>query len=329
MSVRLRVTQAAWEFKKPFRIAYRTRTHMHTVMVELDDGVHVGRGEASGVSYHDETIETLVDQIENIRSEIEAGLTRDALQQRLAPGGARNALDCALWDLEAQRSGISAAKLAGVAPLRPLETAITLGLDSPAELIEAARTAEGHRLLKIKLDGKDDIARVSAVRAAQPRASIIVDANQSWSAADLHETSAALADLGVALIEQPLPVGADHALEKFVSPVPICADESCQTTRSLAELKGKYQFINIKLDKTGGLTEALHLARRAEQEGFRLMVGCMGGSSLAMAPAFLVGQRCEVVDLDAPLLARQDVSGGIRYEVDVMQVPPESLWGRL
>jgi L-Ala-D/L-Glu epimerase len=243
------------------------------------------------------------------------------------PAGARNALDCALWDLEAKRSGRRAWEIAGLLEVRPLLTAYTIGLDTPHAMALAARAASQYSLLKLKLNGDCDVERVTAVRAARPDAELIADANQAWSEEQLRRLTPQLAQLGVTLIEQPLPVECDAVLSTFDGPIPLCADEACQTSESLHGLVGKYQFVNIKLDKTGGLTEALHLARLARKCGFKLMMGCMGGSSLAMAPGFVVGQLCDIVDLDGPLLAKSDVAAPIRYEGSTMFLPTPSLWG--
>lgn len=325
--MKLKAYKADWEFNSPFRIAYRERTHARTVQVELTDGDLMGRGEAAGVSYHGETVDSLLEQLVSVAPRISAGLPRDELQRLMPPGGARNALDCALWDLEAKRAGRRAWDIAGLASVRSLLTAYTLGVDTPEAMARAATAASQYSLLKLKLTGEDDIERVTAVRRARPDAHLIVDANQAWNDLQLRELTLQLAALGVTLIEQPLVIGKDGVLAEFRSSLPLCADESCQTTASLPGLAGKYQYVSIKLDKTGGLTEALRLARLARAQGFKLMVGCMGGSSLSMAPAFIVGQLCDVVDLDAPLLVKSDVPNGIRYDGSWMSAPDERLWG--
>jgi L-alanine-DL-glutamate epimerase-like enolase superfamily enzyme len=313
--------------KSTFRIAYRVQTHAETVVVELKDGNLIGRGEALGVSYHGETADSLLAQLATVKRDLIDGISRTDLQARLPPGGARNAIDCALWDLEAKRADRRAWELAGVKSVNPLVTAYTLSLDTPQAMGQAAAAVRQYSLLKIKLAGENDLERVSAVRKARPDAQMIVDANQAWSERQLYEFTPRLAELGVKLIEQPLPAGKDEVLAGFESPVPLCADESCQVTESLPSLMGKYQYVNIKLDKTGGLTEALRLARAAQAANLGLMVGCMGGSSLSMAPAFIVGQLCSVIDLDGPLLSATDVPNAIRYEGNRMFVPEASLWG--
>ena len=326
--MRLEIEQVDWEFASTFRISSRSLTHAETVQVRLIDGDHVGRGEAQGVYYLNETAATIIDQIEQCRDVIEAGVSRQTLRDCvLPPGGARNAIDCALWDLESKRTGRRAWENAGLGAVTPLRTAYTLSVASPAEMAEAASEARSYSLLKLKLAGAGDVERVSAVRQMRPDASIIVDANQAWSEQQLYDFLPEMDRLGVELIEQPLPLGEDDCLLSIVSPVPLCADESCQTRASVAGVLGKYEFVNIKLDKTGGLTEALDLANAACTEGLRLMVGCMSGSSLAMAPSFIVGQLCEYVDLDGPLLARSDIEHAIDYKDDLMGVPSRALWG--
>jgi L-Ala-D/L-Glu epimerase len=316
-----------WEYKSPFRISYSTKTHEPTLVVELSDGSTRARGEALGVPYNGETIETMLEQVSSLASEVRNGISRLELQEKLPAGGARNALDCALWDWEAKRSGRRAWELAGIPAVLPIETDFTLSLDEPAAMAQAAASAREHRLIKIKLGGERDLERIRAIRRARPDVALIADANQSWNERQLYDLTPQLAELGVRLIEQPLPVGLDAALAGFQSPIPLCADESCHTVRSLSSLAGKYQFVNVKLDKAGGLTEALQLARAATQAGFKLMVGCMGGTSLSMAPAFIVGQLCEYVDLDGPLLLRADVAHGLRYDGSRMFPPDTSLWG--
>jgi L-Ala-D/L-Glu epimerase / N-acetyl-D-glutamate racemase len=316
-----------WPYVSPFRISYKVSSVAETVQVQLTEGEFVGRGEALGVSYHGETIASMLAQLESVKSALLSGISRPELAKLLPPGGARCALDCALWDLEAKRSGKRAWELAGLASVKSITSDYTLSLDSPKNMAQAAAAVRQYSMLKLKLAGEGDLERVRAVRAVRPDAELTVDANQAWNERQLREFTPKLAELGVRLIEQPLRVGADDALLSFESPVPICADESCQTAESLAQLAGKYQYVNIKLDKTGGLTEALHLARAAERQGFKLMVGCMAGSSLSMAPAFIVGQICDFVDLDGPLLASADIAHPIRYEGGRMSAPERTLWG--
>ena len=316
-----------WPFAATFRIAYRSQNVAESVQVEVREGVHVGRGEGLCVAYHGETPESLLQQLADVRNDLVNGLTREALQSLVPPGGARNAIDCALWDLQAKRYGRRAWELAGLASVKTLVTAYTLTMDTPEAMARAAAAVPRYSLLKLKLSGEGDVARVTAVRETRKDAAIVVDANQSWTPRQLEEVAPRLATLGVQLIEQPLPSGEDAFLREFVSPVPLCADESCQDTDSLAGLVGKYQYVNIKLDKTGGLTEALRLVRAAQNGNLKLMVGCMGGSSLSMAPGFIIGQFCDIVDLDGPLLSTGDVPNGIFYEGSRMSAPEAALWG--
>jgi L-alanine-DL-glutamate epimerase-like enolase superfamily enzyme len=316
-----------WPYASTFRIAYRTETVAECVWIELRDNDLVGRGEALGVSYHGESADSVLAQLGGVRDRLRGNISRDELQLLLPPGGARNAVDCALWDLEAKRAGRRAWELAGLNEVKPLSTAYTLSMDSPPAMGRAAAEAKQYPILKLKLGGEGDLERVNAVQHARPDAKIIVDANQSWNERQLHEMTPLFAELGVALIEQPLPVGQDEALAAFQSPVPLCADESCQTVECLSSLLGNYEYVNIKLDKTGGLTEALRLAREALKLKFKLMIGCMGGSSLSMAPAFIIGQWCDVIDLDGPLLSTSDVPNAIRYDGNCMFAPDKALWG--
>ncbi len=327
--MRFEYDQVDWPFRTAFRRAGSASTCARTVQVTLTDGALVGRGEALGVRYHGETPASLLLQLGAVKGEFEskASVSREELQIMLPAGGARNAIDCALWDLEAKSSGRRAWHLAGIQSASPLTTAYTLSVDTPGNMAKSAQRLGQYSLLKLKLAGDGDLDRVQAVRRVRPDADIIVDANQAWSEQQLGEFISPLVDLGVSLIEQPLPVGMDGVLVEYDGPIPLCADESCQATASLPELAGRYRFINIKLDKAGGLTEALRMARVARELKFDLIVGCMGGSSLAMAPGFVVGQLCDLVDLDGPLLAAKDVTHPIRYEGSLMFPPDPDLWG--
>jgi L-alanine-DL-glutamate epimerase-like enolase superfamily enzyme len=262
-----------------------------------------------------------------MKSAVFSGLDRNELQRAMPPGAARNALDAAFWDLDAKRDNRRAADLAGLGPLHPVVTAYTLSLDTPEWMGEAAAQNRARPLLKLKVTGDGDIERVQAVRRNAPQARLIVDANEGWTARHFAELSPALAELGVELIEQPLPAGDDDALAELPHPIPVCADEACHTSADLDRLVGKYDAVNIKLDKTGGLTEALVLAEAAAARGFKIMVGCMIGSSLAMAPAVLVAQQASVVDLDAPLLLASDRVPGLRYDGSTLYPPEPDLWG--
>lgn len=309
-----------------FTISRGSKTEAVVVVAEIREGEHMGRGECVPYARYGETPEGVAQMLHDLAPDIAKGLDRLALQHRLPAGAARNALDCAFWDLEAKRSGIPAWQAAGIPPLRPLVTAYTLSLDTPEAMAAAARAAN-RPLLKLKLGGTDDAARLRAIRAAAPDARLIIDANEGWSPETLAENLAACAAVGVALIEQPLPAGADEMLRNLPRSVPLCADESVHDRASLAGLVGKYDAVNIKLDKAGGLTEALAMAAEARAHGFSLMVGCMLASSLAMAPALLVAQSAEVVDLDGPLLLARDREDGLLYEGSTVFPPAPKLWG--
>ena len=312
---------------RPFRITGREWTSFESVVVEVAiDGV-VGRGEALGIFYLDETSHTLAAQIELVSEHVVAGIDRASLQRLLPPGGARNALDCALWDLEAKTSGRSVWELSGVAP-KTLETVYTIGIETdPEQMAEHAAAASAHTLLKVKLDANQPLERIRAIRRTRQDARIVVDANQAWNFEQLERLAPAFADLGVQMIEQPLPRGADAVLEGYHSPVPLGADESCLHLGELAAAGRRYQIINIKLDKTGGLTHALELARAAQRLGLGLMVGSMGGSSLAMAPTFVIGCLSDLVDIDGPLLLKRDRLPGLRYSGGRVDPPQRELWG--
>lgn len=325
--MRVEFRRVDWPYARVFRIAYQVSTLAESVQVILKDGPYEGRGEALGVNYHGETANTMLAKLHRVRDSLSAGVSRAQLPTLLPPGGARNAVDCALWDLEAKRTGKRAWELAGFPSVIPITTDHTIGLDTPPAMAQVATALGRYPVLKLKLCGNGDLERVLAIRAARPDAELIVDANQAWTEWDLEDLAPKFAKLGVRLIEQPLPAGRDDALLTCAHHVPLCADESCQTTESLPNLVGKYEYVNIKLDKTGGLTEALRLAREAARQNFRLMVGCMAGSSLSMAPAFIVAQLCEFADLDGPLLSSCDVTPAMRYEGGRMYPPDRLLWG--
>lgn len=327
MRRRLSVRLESWPLRGTFRIARGARIESRTVVVEVAEGAHTGRGEATPYPRYGETPEGTHAAIEGVRGAVEDGLSRAALLDALPAGAARNAVDCALWDLEAKRAGRRAWELAGLAPPRPCTTAMTLGLDTPENMGRAAARHAALPLLKLKVAGAGDLARVRAVRENAPNARLIVDANEGWEVAMLDEFLPALRALGVEMVEQPLPAGEDDALAGRRFALPLCADESCHTTADLARLEGRYRMVNVKLDKTGGLTEALALVAAAEAAGFRIMVGCMVGTSLAMAPATLLVGRADYVDLDAPLLLAKDRKPGLRYRGTVLEPPSPALWG--
>jgi L-alanine-DL-glutamate epimerase-like enolase superfamily enzyme len=311
-----------------FRISRGSKTEAEVVVAEIRDGSALGRGEGVPYARYGETPEGVVATLEQLSGAVAAGLDREALGRLLPAGAARNALDCALWDLEARLTRRPVWRCAGLSSApEPVVTCFTLSLDAPAAMAAAARAAEGRPLLKLKLDAEDVLQRVRAVRAAVPGARLIVDANEAWTLDQLQQWASELAALGVELIEQPLPAAADALLPAIPGPVPLAADESCHGRDSLARLVGRYQLVNIKLDKTGGLTEALRLKAAAEAAGFGIMVGCMVASSLAMAPALLVAQGAAVIDLDGPLLLAADRNPGLRYQAATVYPPEPALWG--
>jgi L-alanine-DL-glutamate epimerase-like enolase superfamily enzyme len=318
-----------WPLANAFTISRGSKTEAVVVVAELSDGAHRGYGEAVPYARYGETPEGVVAAIEAMRPALRDGLDRATLQQAMPAGAARNALDCAFWDLTAKQTSRRVFDLAGLGVPKPLVTAYTISLASPETMAAAAERAAARPLLKVKLGGADDDdgKRIAAVRRFVPRAELIVDANEGWREANIERNLAACAEAGVTLIEQPLPEGQDAALARIKRPIPICADESVHDRASLDALSGKYDAINIKLDKTGGLTEALALAAEAERRGLTLMVGCMVATSLAMAPAMLVAQRAAVVDLDGPLLLAEDRPGGLRYLGSTAYPAERTFWG--
>jgi L-alanine-DL-glutamate epimerase-like enolase superfamily enzyme len=327
MTVTLEVATDSWPIEGGFTIARGSRTHANVVVATLREGAHAGRGECVPYARYGETVEGVMDDIARLAPEIARGLDRAGLQQAMPAGAARNALDCAFWDLEAKRGGTTAAALAGLAEPRAQITAFTISLGTPEKMAADAAKAASRPLLKVKLGGEGDDARIAAVRAAAPQARLIVDANEAWTEALFARNMAACQEAGVELIEQPLPSSADGALATLERPIPVCADESLHTSADLERLAPLYDAVNIKLDKTGGLTEALVLARKARAMDFRVMVGCMLGTSLAMAPAVLVAQEADYVDLDAPLLLAQDREPGLAFEGSLLIPPGRALWG--
>ena len=311
-----------------FTIARGAKHHVDVVVVEIAEESCIGRGEATPIYYHGEDAATVIDQIEAARPAIEGGADRAALPELLGRGAARNAIDCALWDLEAKRGGTAVWRLAGLSPPTPITTAFTISLADPARMETEAREAGArYPLLKLKLAGEGDFDRVAAVRRGAPGARLIVDANEAWDGRDVAAEAAALLPLGVELIEQPVRAGEDWQLDGLVSPIPLCADESCQDRADLARCIGRYGAINIKLDKVGGLTEALALARDARAAGLEIMVGCMLSTSLGIAPAMLAAQYARWIDLDGPLLLARDRPEGVRFAGAMMVPPAPALWG--
>lgn len=317
-----------WPIAGTFTIARGSKREATVVVATIRDGAIVGRGECVPYARYGETIEGVAADIRRHAGVTLGGLNRIELQAQMPAGAARNALDCALWDFEAKRSGKTAAATAGFTSLRPLETAFTLSLAAPEAMAEAARAAAMRPLLKVKLGGDGDPARIAAVRAAAPACRLIVDANESWRRENLAENLEACRAAGVKLIEQPLPAASDQPIDTIDRRgMLICADESLHTAADLPALAGRYDAINIKLDKAGGLTTALALARDAERLGMTIMVGCMVSTSLAMAPAFLVAQLAAFVDLDGALLLAEDREPGLIYEGSIILPPDPALWG--
>lgn len=320
--MQITVTPDVFKLAQVFTISRGSRTEAKVLTVKVEDDGHVGWGECVPYARYGETLESVTAEIESVTGPV----SRQGLYT-LPAGAARNALDCALWDLECKKAGKRAWELAGLPAPKPEITAYTLSLAEPAEM-QAQAAKNAHRpLLKIKLGTPDDMARLEAVRAGAPKSTIIVDANEGWSAEVYADLAPHLVRLGVALVEQPLPAGEDEALIGMERPVPVCADESAHDCSTLSNLKGKYDVVNIKLDKTGGLTEALRLREAALAEGYKVMVGCMVGSSLAMAPATLVAQGAMVTDLDGPLLLAEDRDVPLVFDEDGVHPPQTALWG--
>lgn len=327
MSRTLELRSEHWQCKVPFRISGHSWTGFDLLVCELREDGRVGCGEAAGVFYLDEDLATMDRQIRSVAAMVEAGAGREELRSLLPPGGARNALDCALWDLEARAAGMSAWALAGLRPA-PVTTVFTIGLeDTPEAMAAKARAAADRPLLKVKLNDDRPVERIAAIRAARPDAKLVADANGGWTFEQLVRWAPALGQLGLRLLEQPLPRGDDGALEGYDSPVPLFADESCLHLGELDHAARCYDGITIKLDKTGGLTEALQMAREGAARELRLMVGCMVATSLSMAPAHVLAQLCEFVDIDGPLLLERDRQGGLRYEGADVSVPADMAWG--
>lgn len=327
MSYQINATTIDFPLKSVFRIARGAKTKAQVIEVTITDGTHQGIGESVPYARYDESIELVMTQINSVT---EQRLTDDNIDQAieaLPAGSARNALDCALWDLKAKQQGKSVAQLLAITGLKPVTTAQTLSIDTPDAMAKAVAALDHPRLVKVKLDNDNIIEKMTAIHHAAPNSQFIVDANEGWSIDDLTACCHTLKQLNVVLIEQPLPVGQDNALIDYDSPVPLCADESCHTKADLDYLKGRYQAINIKLDKTGGLTEAMFLATLAQQQGFDIMIGCMVASSLAMAPIALLANQASYVDLDGPLLIAQDRTNGFEFEQGKMMPLDGKLWG--
>ena len=327
MNTSVLVERVSIPLHEPLVITGYSFSHLNTVWVTLERDGAIGRGEGTGSYYLGETQDSIVAAIDSIASALRGGLTREELQDLLPAGGARNAVDCALWDLECKTAGQTIWERLNLVP-RELTTVATIGV-SDAEVMAAHATQwSTYPHLKIKLSGESPVEKMRAIRHARLDATLVVDANQAWSFAELQEYLPALVDLDIAMIEQPLARGADSELEGFVSPIPLGADESCVSLAEYEEAAAKYDVINIKLDKCGGLTEALAIVEAAQKANTRLMVGNMTGSSLSMAPSFVVGQYCEFVDIDGPLLLQYDIDHGLRYTPEGRVSPPTpELWG--
>jgi len=327
VSREITVEAEIWPLRKTFTISRGSKTEANVIVVEIRENGKIGRGESVPYPRYNESVEEVIALIQSHALAIKKGLDRDKLQSIMVAGSARNAVDCALWDLEAKLSNNPVWKLADLPPPQAVITAVTISLDTPEAMGKSAALLSGTKLLKIKIDDQQIVERVYSVRKNVPETRIIIDANESWTPKILKEVSSELAYLGVEMIEQPLPAGEDDILAEFDHLIPLCADESCHTSKDIDKLKGLYEWVNIKLDKTGGLTEACNLAHAAQDRGFNLMVGCMVGTSLAMAPATLLGSYAKVVDLDGPLLLAEDRPEGLRFDNSYIYPPDTLLWG--
>ncbi len=326
MSLRLGTHKATWKLDAPFRITGHVWEEIETLVIEVSDGKNIGRAESVGVYYLNDEYPEMEASIESVRSDIEAGVTIEQAQALLPAGGARNALDCALWDLKTKQTGKSIWELTGVAP-KPIQTVFTIGIEStPEAMAEKAARASQFPVLKVKLDNVEPVERIAAIRKARPDVALVIDANQGFDFELLRQVTPEFAKLGVSMLEQPLPRGADEELEGYASPIPICADESCLNLAELPAAMARYDMINIKLDKCGGLTEGLEIARRVNAAGKKVMVGNMMGTSLGMCPSYVVAQLCDFIDLDGPLGLASDYLGGIRYTGPDMELP-SNFWG--
>ena len=323
----MRIEAVTKPLARPFVITGYSFTDLEAVWVQLDDDGVIGRGEGVGMYYLGETPETMIAQLESIRAEVESGATRLDIQALLPPGGARNALDCAMWDMECKKAGTTIFELVGIAP-QTLTTVATIGIGTPGEMATQAVRFSDYPHLKIKLDNNQPLERLRAIRDARPDATLVIDVNQGWSRQDLEAYLPGLEAVGVAMVEQPLPRGKDSDLEGLDCPIPLGADESIIHLGEYDEIAPFYDVVNIKLDKCGGLTEALEIAERAKAEGKDLMVGNMTGTSLSMAPSHVIGQMCRFVDIDGPLLLAEDITPGLSYRPGGFVDPPTpTVWG--
>ena len=327
MAIEMEVVKRDFPLRAPFSITGHTFYTQHVVWVHLREGGYQGRGEASGVYYLGDTQDTMVDQLRGIKSAVEGGASRADIQKLLPPGGARNALDCAMWDLECKRQGARIWELVGFSP-EPLITVATIGIGTVDEMARRAIEYTEFSKLKVKLDADAPLAKLRAIREARPDADIVIDVNQGWSREILIDALPELVDLQIAMVEQPLPRGEDDDLVGVDSPIPLGADESLLHLGEYSEIAPLYDVINIKLDKCGGLTEGLEIAKQAVSDGKKVMVGNMTGTSLSMAPSYVVGQLCQFVDIDGPILLERDIEHGLEYQPGgVVAAPSAELWG--
>jgi L-alanine-DL-glutamate epimerase-like enolase superfamily enzyme len=323
----LTIYRESWPIAGNFTISRGSKSSADVIRVTLQSGEHVGQGECVPYGRYGETLDSVCQQLKSVEAAIEAGADRQHLQSLLPAGAARNAIDCAFWDLDAKRSGVPVAETLGHRFLGARETYFTLSMGTPQDMGESARLYADHHTLKIKVGAENPAASIQAVRSAAPFARLIVDANEAWNEHNIAENMLICSRSHVAMIEQPLPVGQDAILSRIPHVVPICADESAHQSTDLAGLCGHYDFVNIKLDKTGGLTEAMIMHKKARELGFGIMVGCMVSTSLAMAPAMIVAQDAEHVDLDGPLLLEKDRPGGLHYTTNTISPAERSFWG--
>src|SRR6266487_478023 len=324
--MQIKAQEEIWPLKEPFRISRGSRTEARVIVVTVTDGKHTGRGEGAPLARYGQSVDSVLAQIESMK--VEKNLDRQQLQKLLPAGAARNALDCALWDLEAKTCGKRVWELANVPIVPEVETSFTISLDTPEKMAAAAAVAAELPILKLKLQGDVlDLARVKGVRESAPAARLLLDANESWSPEHYRKIVPEIHELGAELIEQPFPANADEVLETLDHPIPVCADESCHTSVDLLRLTNRYEVVNVKLDKTGGLTEALLLSERARKAGFKLLMGCMVCTSLGIAPARLLASATDYVDLDGPLLLAGDRHHGLTYENGRLGLPLQQLWG--
>jgi L-alanine-DL-glutamate epimerase-like enolase superfamily enzyme len=323
----LQAQHQRFALSRPFRIARGSKTAADVVEVAIEEGGIRGRGEGVPYPRYGESVDSTLGAIEGVRSVIEAGANREELLSLLPAGAARNAIDCALWDLEARRAGRTVADMLGTAAPRAIRSALTIGIDTPEAMATATTEVRRAPLLKVKVDAEDPAARIRAVRSAAPDSVLIVDPNESWDAALVEAMQPVLVEAGIALLEQPLPAGADDWLEGFTPAVPICADESVHVAEDLSTIEARYQVVNVKLDKAGGLTAALRLAEAARARGLGLMTGCMVSSSLSIAPALHVARLSDFVDLDGPLWLLEDRVGGVKDEGGMLFPPERGFWG--